>query len=147
MNETPLSDLMDEAFKGNSKSYKRFVEAFYRSEVGVIASNVPENTYGKIVSTEERPLRVGLSEYHGGKYILVCADFFVYNKRYGGAFDGTMSGEDAFKTVLASSDLAGIQINSAKSEMSLLIDRDTIENYTQPALPFFLRWWQFWRRK
>ena len=97
MSETPLSDLMDVACKGKPEAFQAFFDAFCVTSVGVIAGNAPANTYGSISSTDESPLTVGMTEHDGKKYILVCADFYVFIERYPGNFNAEMTGIDAFK--------------------------------------------------
>jgi hypothetical protein len=131
---TPLSDLITRYLAEQSESsWKRFINSFLRSEVGVIVrpignAGVLAVAAGTKIVAGNQQLTYGISRLNDGReMILACADFLVFRQKFAGAFNATVLGSELLNGVVASLDCQGIQINSAASFHSVAIDRQTVE--------------------
>ena len=139
-------------FVNDDAIYDSFCAAFLDAQVGVTASGIDEGNYGKVVSTEARPLSVGLTTHADGRdRILACADPAQFEVRYGRKFNALMLGRELAKTALFNPDCAGILVNSALSENSIAIDREKLALLLAPPKsspsspkPPLRPWWKFW---
>lgn len=123
----PLSDLMDRG-ETDLQAYSKFLEEFRLSMLGVMATGAPEETEGPFQSTDENPIILGSSEDAEGRSVLLAfADPEAFAQRFGRHFNAELSGEALLQTVLMDRDCWGIRVNSAKREMSVIIDRDTAQ--------------------
>jgi hypothetical protein len=113
--ETPLSDLMSDHTKLNTaETHARFVEAFRRSRLGVVAVGVPEGTTGDVVSTSQNPVAVGMTQHAAGRPMaLAFADPAAFAQRFGQRFNAEMAGESLLATVLHNPGCEGVLVNSA----------------------------------
>jgi hypothetical protein len=145
--ETPLSELMELA--GTSKEgYIEFLQAFRHSSVGVVAHGNPGGRAGTVQSTAENPFSVGSTKGPDGEdVILAFADPPIFVQRFGLRFNAEISGEDLLKTALSNPGCHGIQVNSAKREISVMIYRRTVQQLlgvgeapAQKTRP----WWKLW---
>jgi len=147
---TPLSDLIDSHFKSSTQnSFADFLQAFRSAVVGVIASGGPQGTMGNVTSTPEHPISVGLSTDNAGhNVVLAFADPDAFVRAFGARFNATMSGEAVLQTAVHNPACYGVRVNSAKAEISILIDRQTAVSLLDAgkgAPPSSQRpWWKFW---
>jgi tetratricopeptide (TPR) repeat protein len=148
--KTPISDLMADYIESQTQeSFARFLEAFRRARVGVIASGAPEGTTGDFTSTSKHPLSVGLSKDNDGHpVVLAFADPPAFARNFGGRFNAEMSGEAVLKTVLLNPECRGARVNSAKAEVSILIARHSAASLlgSSNTAPASSRrpWWKVW---
>jgi hypothetical protein len=133
--DTPLSDLLAAHIaSGSSECWAQFLEQFRKSQVGVVATGVPEGTSGHFASTADRPVSVGLTQHAGGRpMVLAFADPQAFAARFGRPFNAALAGEALLATVMRNPDCAGVLVNSASSEISVVIDRATVEALVRPA--------------
>lgn len=145
---TPLSDQITRSREApDAASYRKLLEVYIDSELGVIGGGVPEGTEGLVTAGPGVELTVGQTELPDGRVmVLACADFPVFIERYGGPFNATMSALALSRLVLALPGCKGVRINSAASEDSVIIDRATlkwmvrdIDRVLNPR-----PWWKFW---
>jgi hypothetical protein len=145
---TPLSDLIAaHVANGTSETWAQFLGGFSKSQVGVIAVGVPPGAAGEFVSTADRPLSVGLTRHAGGRPMaLAFADPVAFAARFGRPFNAALAGHALLATVLLNPECTGVLVNSALSEVSVVIDRTTAESLVQPSseLPADKPWWRFW---
>lgn len=147
---TPLSDLITDLCKSRSReSYARFLEAFFSATVGVRASGAPKGTLADCAVTREHPVLISSSvDAHGRRVVLVYADPPAFRRNFGSRFNAEMTGEGALQTALASPECAGVRVNSATEEVSVVIDRETVERVlgsTKARSNDDRRpWWKFW---
>jgi hypothetical protein len=86
------------------------------------------------VTTAEQPLSVGSTLHVGGRpMVLAFADPEAFAARFGQPFNASLAGEVLLATVLLNPDCAGVLINSALAEVSVVIDRATAESLALPA--------------
>jgi len=145
--ETPLSDLIDVIETDPVGGYDPFVKEFRRSKIGVVAEGAPEGVVGTVQSTEENPLHIGGTKDPDGRRVLLAfADPPAFIKKFGQVFNAEMSGESLFHAVLATPDCAGIRVNSAKREVSMILSREDIQELTGTPAAKTSRapWWKFW---
>jgi hypothetical protein len=143
-----LSDLIAAHIaSGSSKIWRQFLDKFRASEVGVFAVGAPAGTTGKFVTTADQPVSVAFTRHAGGRpMVLAFADPEAFAARFGRRFNATMAGQAAIATAVLSPDCAGVLVNSALAEVSVVIDRATAESLVRPpgerqrAKP----WWRFW---
>jgi hypothetical protein len=145
---TPLSDLIvAHIASGSPESWARFVDGFRAAQVGVVAVGVPAGAAGKFVSTADRPMSVGLTRHAGGRPMaLAFADPEVFAARFGRPFNAELAGEALLAAALLNPECAGVLVNSALAEVSVVIDRATVESLVRPAgdQPAAKPWWRFW---
>ena len=148
--KTPLSELLAQHVeRPTDKGYAQFLELFYRSRLGVIGFGVPQGAAATVVSTSERPLALGTTTHAGGQaMVLAFADPPEFLRTFGPKFNAEMSGADVLKTALYDPECPGILINSARSEVSVAIHRETAElllaNQGAPGHALRKPWWKFW---
>jgi tetratricopeptide (TPR) repeat protein len=146
---TPLSDLIDTYFKDSTQnSFADFLQAFRQAVVGVIASGVPQGV-GEFTSTADHPVSLGSStDNNGHRVVLAFADPDAFARTFGVRFNVTMPGEDVLQTVVHNPDCYGVSVNSAKSEISIIIDRQTVVSLFDAGkgAPDSSQrpWWKFW---
>lgn len=141
--ETPLSDLMSDLAQAPTRSLRlRFVDAFHRSAVGVIAQGAAAGLVGTIVSSGENPISLGVTNHGGDNRILAFADPNVFAARFGRQFNAETSGASVLETVLANKSCSGVLVNSATAKVSAVIDRATIEAFVRTLAP--KPWWKLW---
>ena len=148
---TPLSDLIENinSKSGTQDSFADFLQAFRSAVVGVIASDVPQGAVDKFTSTPEHPISVGSStDSDGHRVVLAFADPDAFVRTFGARFNATMSGEAVLQTVAHNAACYGVRVNSAKAELSILIDRHTAVSLldTGKGAPASSQrpWWKFW---
>jgi hypothetical protein len=152
--ETPLSDLIGRVIAEQSEaSYERFLELFVKSEVGVVVRSAGDATAlaapaGTKVVVSEGQLSYGTSVLADGRrVILACAEFAIFRRRFAGQFNATVSGSDLLKGVLANPGCDGIQINSAATMHSLIVDRQKVMallNGRADGRHQSKPWWRLW---
>lgn len=146
MSNTPLSDLMA-AFIADQVDarYREFLSTFCDAMVGVAAVGNPEEKAGEVTVTDANPIGLASSVLPDGRsVILVGADPVVYRERFGPVFNAEMQGQDVLATALANPACGGIQVNSARSENSLVIERAVIVKLLHSPAPPAKPWWKFW---
>lgn len=147
--ETPLSELIDILVRTGAKhDYVQFVNEFRRSMLGVIAEGVPKGTIGGSISTDRNPVGVGsTADAEGRSVVLAFADPPAFARRFGMQFNAEISGEKLLETVLINPDCYGIRVNSAKREVSVIIDRQTVQLLQRGGKTTAKArspWWRFW---
>jgi len=144
----PLSDLIAaHVASGSSRTWIKFLEAFRTARVGVFAEGVPAGTTGDFVSTAERPITVGVTRHNDGKSrVLAFADPVAFAARFGQPFNAELVGEALLATALSNPECAGVLVNSALAERSVVIDRATAESLVRSGkqTPAPKPWWRFW---
>ena len=146
--DTPLSDLIAaHVTSGSPETWAQFLDGFRRSQVGVVAVGVPTGAAGEFVSTADRPVSVGLTRHAGGRpTALAFADPIAFAARFGRPFNAALAGEALLATVLLNPECAGVLVNSALAEVSVVIDRATAEALVRSGAgqPADKPWWRFW---
>lgn len=148
--DTPLSDLLEEYIRSQSDhDYEGLCQLFMSSEVGVLAKGAPKEEPGRFKSTSDNPFQLGLTTHGDGRpRILAFADPSAFTQKFGQPFNAGVTGVDMCKTVIFNEKCEGILLNSAKSEVSIIIsrkkvlellreDEDTVRKSSKP-------WWKFW---
>jgi len=145
---TPLSDVMARYISNNSaENWTLFLTVFRSSVVGTMAIGAPEGDVGEFTSSAARPVSVGLTNHAGGKpMVLAFADPEAFAAKFGRPFNAGISGEALLQTALLNPDCQGVLVNSALAEISVGIDRSTIEALTSaPGQQSKSKpWWKFW---
>lgn len=141
----PLSELIAlHHANSTERTYADFLDLFLNSKLGVHAYGAPAGTAGDFVSTSRHPISLG----HNGAYILAYADPAAFAARFGRRFNGEMWGETILNCVIHSPECEGVWVNSALTELSLIISRATViplmHNRKLNHPPAARRWWQFW---
>ncbi|HEX2079088.1 MAG TPA: hypothetical protein VHG08_15295 [Longimicrobium sp.] len=111
--------------EGSEQDWAAFHEAFMRSPVGVIASQVAESDS----QTGTGPLRTGLARVatpDGRVMVLACAGRDAFARNFHERFNREILGRELARVVLAIPECEGILVNSAASFDSLAIGRDQI---------------------
>ena len=146
MSSTPLSDVIDVVReRGNEENYNRFLEAFLRARLGIIAHGLPPGISGIVRSGPDTSCASVEHPARRGAFVLACADMAMFNTRFARKFNAELDAHSLMNIVVANPSSAGILINSAKSEHSIVIERTTIERLLEPS-PTNARnpWWKFW---
>jgi hypothetical protein len=146
---TPLSDLITRCVQEDTPAnFEKFLMAFTRASVGVVAIGVPAGTIG---SHRARRNEVSLASGalpDGRLGIIVSADPAVFRRRYGGPFNAEVDGLSVMATVLLNPQCQAIRVNSAASEHSMAIDRSTIQQIVEEeraGAPSTRKpWWKLW---
>ena len=144
---TPLSDLMAWVMEdGSDASWRAFGEAFLRSRVGVVASDVPAPGDDPVRGRPIAPLPPGGGEYvvpagraalgraatpDGRVMILACADRDAFVRKLHARFNREVMGRDLAQVALAIPDCEGILLNSAASLHSIALDRARLASLLQ----------------
>jgi len=133
--DTPLSDLIAAHIaSGSPGSWARFLDGFRKAQVGVVAVGVPAEVDGEFVSTADLPVSVGLTQHAGGRPMaLAFTDLEGFAARLGRPFNAALAGEALLGTVLLNPDCAGVLVNSALAEVSVVIDRATVDCLVRPV--------------
>lgn len=144
LSDTPLSDLIAAYIASRSrKTWGQFLDAFQVAELGVHVVGVPSGTVGKFVTQAGQSVSLGLTRHAGGRpTALAFADPEAFARRFGRPFNAGMSGTALLATLLADPECAGVLVNSALSEVSVVIDRSTAEELMRPSGP--KPWWRLW---
>jgi hypothetical protein len=122
MTETPLSDVMAvHAETGSQQSYDRFVELFRRSVVGIMVDGMP-GVDEELASAGELSAR-STTHGDGRSRILAYADPEVFLVNFGARFNAGVPGEILLGMAAADPECAGVLVNSATQEISLVITR------------------------
>lgn len=135
--DAPLSDLIAaHAASGSPGTWGRFLDAFRVAEVGVHVVGAPAGVAGEFVTTPDRPVSVGLTRHAGGRPMaLAFADPKAFARRFGRPFNGGMTGAALLTTALANPECAGVLVNSALAEVSVVIDRRVAEALVRTSQP------------
>ncbi|HEX6748169.1 MAG TPA: hypothetical protein VF092_12815 [Longimicrobium sp.] len=136
---TPLSELMARVMEdGSDASWRAFGEAFLRSRVGVVASDVPAPGEDPPRGRPIAPMPPGGGSYvvpagraglgkaatpDGRVMILACADRDAFVRKFHARFNREVMGRDLAQVALAIPDCEGILLNSAASLHSIALDR------------------------
>jgi hypothetical protein len=148
--ETPLSDLIGQhAERPTDRIHAQFLDLFCSSRLGVIGVGAPQGVAGHVESTSERPLHLGMTQHAAGQaMVLAFADPPAFVRTFGQQFNAEMKGDDILKTALHNPECQGVLVNSALSEVSIVIDRATAEsrlaNQSDPIRGLTKPWWKFW---
>jgi hypothetical protein len=146
--DTPLSDLIAAHItSGSMESWAQFLEGFRKSHLGLVAMGAPAGTAGEIVSSADRPISIGLTRHAGGRPMaLAFADPESFAVRFGQPFNALMAGEALLATALFNPECAGVLVNSALAEVSVVIDRATADAMLRPGggKPAAKPWLRFW---
>jgi hypothetical protein len=129
MSDTPMSDAMAvHAETKTGESYDRFVELFRTSVVGVAIEGMPTpDQDGNLVADGD--LSVHSSTHGDGRSrILAYADPEVFLVNFGPRFNAGMRGEVLLGMAASDPDCAGILVNSATQEISLVIAKPLPQN-------------------
>jgi len=150
---TPLSDLIERLTDSpTDDTFARFVAAFRQASVGVIIGGLADGRCGTIVTSDNDSISLGETLHANGRpMILTFADPAAFLRRFGDRFNGETSGETVLATVMAHESSEGVLVNSAKAEISVMIDRAAIRAAMSPSPPppqprKSASWWRFGRR-
>jgi len=127
--QTPLSDVMAaHAESGTQDSYDRFVALFRESVVGVAIEGMPEpDEQGNLVSDGD--LSAHMTTHGDGLSRLVAyADPEAFLVNYGPQFNAGLLGEVLLGMAASDPDCAGVLVNSATQEISLVIAKPVSQN-------------------
>ena len=129
MTDTPLSDVMAQhAESGSQESYDRFVALFRRSVVGITVDGMPEpDEEGPLGPDAELSART-TTHGDGLNRILAYADPEVFLANFGPRFNAGVPGEILLGMAAADPECAGVLVNSATQEISLVIARPLPQN-------------------
>jgi hypothetical protein len=129
MSQTPLSDAMAvHAETGTGESYDRFVELFRTSVVGVAMDGLPvPDEQGNLVAGEDVSVR-STTHGDGRSRIAAYADPEVFLVNYGPQFNAGIAGEVLLSMAASDPDCAGVLVNSATREISLVIAKPLPQN-------------------
>jgi hypothetical protein len=129
-------------------TYAQFLKCFRGSKLGVLVADAPDGATGDYVTTAERPFSLATTTHGGGRTMLLAfADPEQFARRFGVPFNATIMGKDLLATVLLNPECEGVLVNSATAEVSIVIDRATVESQVAMGLhhtPKQKAWWQFW---
>jgi hypothetical protein len=110
------------------ESYERFLASFRGSTVGFVAVGTPaSDSRDRFVA--DGGLGAGRTTHGDGRpRILAYADPEVALRNFGPRFNAGLSGEVLLQMAANDSDCDGILVNSATSEISLVIDKPTAQS-------------------
>lgn len=152
---TPLSDLMTRVLQdGSDEAWDTFCDAFMRSRVGVIATEIAA-TEGDGPPPAQLPKPTPPPGWHtvpagrvafgkaatpdGRVMLAACADRDAFVRNFHDRFNREVMGWELAQTVLVIPDCEGILVNSAASFRSLALDRARLARMVvrqrQPAGP------------
>ncbi len=128
MSQHNLSDLIDSLHESwTAERFNMLLAKLKASSVGIIAINVPDHYLGKTVRTASEGVTLASTRHGDGKSrILAFAEPRDFVAKFGPKCNGEMLGAEVIKVVLHNPDCAGILLNSAKSEISIVIERDAL---------------------
>jgi hypothetical protein len=109
-------------------TYAQFIAAFRKSMVGISASGGEfVGVSSRARAAAEHPIMMGRSLTPDGYYmVLVFADPAAFIDNFGMKFNAEIEGNELFKVVMGTSEVEGVQVNSATSKVSVVISRHTI---------------------
>ncbi|MFI5909134.1 hypothetical protein [Dactylosporangium sp. NPDC051541] len=126
-----MSDLIDaHADRPDPALYERFLTLFRDSVIGVVAEGTPVTTPdGRTVSGSD--MRVGNTTHGDGRSrILAWADPEAARANFGPRFNAGIAGATLLEMAGGSEGCAGILVNSATREVSLIISAETAAELT-----------------
>ena len=145
ISRTPLSDLMAlSAADETGVNFGWFVEEFRKSKVGVFATGMSAGQTGEFVSTDARPLFLSSGDIAGDRFLRAFADPVEFARQFGKPFNAEAFGDALIATAMHNPACEGIQVNSAITESSIIIERQTLEVITGKSKPTDRPWWKFW---
>ncbi|AEV83738.1 hypothetical protein ACWT_2703 [Actinoplanes sp. SE50] len=105
----------------DAEAYQRFVALFRSSTVGVVVTGtpVPDAPGGFVSDGTLAVRRTGHGD--GRQRILTFADPEVFARRFGPVFNAGMSGDALLRMAADDRECAGILVNSATAETSVII--------------------------
>ncbi len=124
MSDSPLSDALA-VYAGNrtDENWARFVDVFRHSIVGAVGAG-PVDGEGR----SGHGFGVGRTTHGDGRpRILTFADPPVYARTFGRSFTVGMPGSVLLEVAVGDPDCAGILVNSATEEISVVITREAAE--------------------
>ncbi|MFG1779793.1 hypothetical protein ACGFIG_25610 [Micromonospora sp. NPDC049048] len=145
MSETPLSDVMSEhAETRTPESYERFLRLFRASTVGIVATGVPaHDAHGHLAGGD---LGAGRTTHGDGlSRLLAYADPEAALRNFGPRFNAGVSGEVLVQMAAADPECAGVLVNSAVCEISLVVSKQTAQSLMTPTTTEASsprRWWK-----
>ncbi|GIJ43747.1 hypothetical protein Val02_06330 [Virgisporangium aliadipatigenens] len=145
MNNSPLSDTMAEhAATKSPESYERFLALFRASTIGIATTGTPiRDADGNL--TTGHGFGAGRTTHGDGQpRILAFADPEVALRNFGPRFNAGVSGAVLLQMAATDDGCAGILVNSAIAEISLVISKSTARSVlapdAEPAQPK-RHWW------
>jgi hypothetical protein len=150
MSATPLSDAIAQVLAHDTpETYARFLDVFMQSSLGVIVTGLPPGASGAV---QVKGDGVGCAKGQtpdGRVMLLACADRAVFVTRFDRPFNAEIEAASLMNVVMTNPDCAGIMINSATSEHTIVVERATIARLMGPAGPAPTPsknkpWWRFW---
>ena len=129
MSDTPLSDAMAEhAETGSGESYDRFIALFRTSVVGIAIEGMPvPDEHGNLVSDGE--VSAYMTKHGDGRSRIVAyADPEAFLVNFGPRFNAGVPGEVLLGMAASDPDCAGVLVNSATQEISLVIAKPVPQN-------------------
>ncbi|WP_432980431.1 hypothetical protein [Dactylosporangium sp. CA-233914] len=142
MSDAPLSDVMAEhADTETSESYERFVALFRTSTIGIVGvGTLAQDDQGRFIADGD--FGAGRTTHGDGRSrILAFADPEAAIRNFGPRFNTGVSGEVLLQMAATDPDCAGVLVNSATREISLVISQATAESLLAEA-PGRRRWWR-----
>lgn len=136
MSESPLSDVMAEHTQSRSAdSYGRFLGLFRISTIGIVAIGpAGPDPDGTVIA--DGLLSAGMTTHGDGlARLLAYADPLVARRNFGPRFNAGLTGDVLLRMAASSPGCEGILVNSAVSEISLVITRITAESLVAGHAP------------
>ncbi|MCA9679155.1 MAG: SseB family protein [Kofleriaceae bacterium] len=134
MSATPLSDAITEVLQGQTPAlYARFLEVFARSRLGVIVHGLAAGADGTVMVLRGEARCAMIKHPDGRGMVLACSDREVFVTRFDRPFNAELDAAELMKVALHNPDCAGILINNATSEHSIVVERATIERLVAAA--------------
>ena len=98
----------------------------------MVAVGLPVDASDKFVTTADRSVSVDMTLHAEGRPMaLAFADPEAFAVRFGRQFNAKVVGDALLATVLFNPECAGVLVNSALAEVSVVIDRTTAESLTR----------------
>ncbi len=155
MSDTPLSDLINSFHQSKTdEDFDALLELFKGSPIGVLAIGVKQGESEQTIVVEEGDITLASTGFGDGKSrILAFADPREFNRRFGKKSNGEMPGSSLFAAVLLNPGCAGILLNSAQGEISVVIPRERIQGVRSmaPGIADSIhqepvrKWWEIWK--
>ena len=131
MTDTPLSEIMaelDDAW--TPEGYERFLTLFRDSVVGIIATGpASQDGEGRTIAGPNLTARCTTRDDRRRR-VLAYADPEASLRNFGPRFNAGISGRVVLQMAATDADCAGVLVNSAISEIFLIIDRSTAQVVT-----------------
>jgi hypothetical protein len=120
--------MSEHAATGTPESYERFLALFRGSTVGIVAVGTPaSDSRGRFIA--DGGIGAGRTTHGDGRpRILAYADPEVALRNFGPRFNAGLSGEVLLQMAANDPDCDGILVNSATSEISLVIGKPTAQS-------------------